>query len=677
MRTLPIVALALTLVACAPKAELFDRFPTDSRNSNYPSVSAPMVPQQLVKLPAGSIAPGGWILRQLELERDGLCGHLHEISAWLQKDNNSWLSTGGEWGWEEVPYWLRGFASLGYSLGDERVLDEAKVWIEAILTSQREDGNFGPSFVRGSKLMPGKTAGMPDYWPNMLALWILQDYYEYCGDERVIPFMQNYMRYLSTVPDEELFATYWENSRAGDNLWSVAWLYARTGEQWLLELGEKIHRCTADWTKPTSLPNWHNVNIAQCFREPATWYMFNADSTMLAASYNVQSFVRRAFGQVPGGCFGADENARIGYFDPRQGMETCGFAEQMASDEIMMLITGDPAWAENCEDVAFNSFPASFTPDYRALRYFTCPNMAISDSKPHRPSIQNNGPFLGMNPFSSRCCQHNHGFAWTYYNQYLVMATPDDGAAILLYNSCTAKMKVADGKEISLTEETKYPFEETVGLTVGTDSEVAFPLYLRIPKWTSNAVVKVNGRRVGCKAVAGKYLRIERTWKDGDRVEMLFPMEISMRTWAVNKNSVSVDYGPLTLSLKIGEEYRRYDGQAGAIHDSRWQEGVNQDEWPSYDIFATTPWNYALKTDARISVEKRAWPEDNNPFTLDAVPLVFKAEGRLVPSWGFDDTGLTSVLPEEDAPKYASIDAITLVPMGAARLRISAFPTCE
>ena len=170
---------------------------------------------------------------------------------------------------------------------------------------------------------------------------------------------------------------------------------------------------------------------------------------MLAASYNVQSLVRRAFGQVPGGMFGADENARIGFFDPRQGTETCGFVEQMASDEIMLLISGDPYWADHLEDVAFNSYPASLMPDYRALRYLTCPNMAISDSRNHHPGLDNSGPFLAMNPFSSRCCQHNHGFGWPYYVEHLVLATPDNGVAAVLYNSCKANVKVGDGTEIS------------------------------------------------------------------------------------------------------------------------------------------------------------------------------------------------------------------------------------
>lgn len=75
-----------------------------------------------------------------------------------------------------------------------------------------------------------------------------------------------------------------------------------------------------------------------------------------------------------------------------------------------------------------------------------------------------------------------------------------------------------------------------------------------------------------------------------------------------------------------------------------------------------------------LESEKREWPSDNYPFTADNVPLVIKAQGRRVPSWGIDQYGLCGVLPEEGAPKSEILEDITLIPMGAARLRISAFP---
>lgn len=675
MKSTSLVCAAFLLLAGAcssglsEEIQLVDRIPTEERNVNYVSSQAPMMPQQFIKLPVGSIKPEGWLLTQLQLQKDGLNGHLGEISAWLQKEDNAWLTAGGKWGWEEVPYWLRGYAGVAYLFEDESMLDEAKIWIEAILNSQRENGNFGPS---------AESKGAQDFWPNMIALWILQSYYEYTDDARVIDFMTRYFHFQLSVPDELFMRKSWQHYRGGDNLWSVAWLYSRTGDAKLLELADKIHRNTANWTKSTELPTWHNVNVAQGCREPATYYLFNGDEKMLEASYNVQSLVRRAFGQAPGGMFGADENARIGFFDPRQGTETCGFAEQMASDEIMLLITGDPYWAENCEDIAFNSYPAAFMPDYKSLRYITSPNMVMSDSENHRPGIDNAGPFLAMNPFSSRCCQHNHGFAWPYYVEHLMLATPDNGAAAVLFNACEARMKVADGKEVVIKEETNYPFDTKIAFMIETKEEsVNFPFYIRIPSWTRNASLKVNGKAMTMGNESANYVCINREWKTGDKVELNFPMEISYRTWQVNKNSVSVDYGPLTLSLRIAEKYVEKNSAETAIWDSKWQEGADVTRWPSYEIYPDSPWNYALQVESVKLKERKELKSGVNPFTQADIPLVFEATGRQVPEWTIDEYKLCGVLPDEDAVKSDVSETLELIPMGAARLRISAFPTCE
>ncbi len=675
MKSINVLCGAFLLIAGAcssgisKDAQVVDRIPTEEKNVNYVSNRAPMMPQQFIKLPTGSIKPDGWLLTQLQLQKDGLNGHLGEISAWLQKEDNAWLKAGGKWGWEEVPYWLRGYAGVAYLFEDKAMLDEAKIWIESILKSQRENGNFGPS---------AETKGTQDFWPNMIALWILQSYHEYTGDARVIDFMTRYFHFQLTVPDELFMRKSWQHYRGGDNLWSVAWLYNRTGDAKLLELADKIHRNTANWTKATELPTWHNVNVAQGCREPATYYLFTGDSNMMKASYNVQSLVRRSFGQVPGGMFGADENARIGFFDPRQGTETCGFAEQMASDEIMLLITGDPYWAENCEDIAFNSYPAAFMPDYKSLRYITSPNMVMSDSENHKPGIDNAGPFLAMNPFSSRCCQHNHGFAWPYYAEHLILATPDNGAAAVLFNACEAQMKVADGKEIVIKEMTDYPFDTQISFTVETNEEtVKFPFYIRIPSWTRNASLKINGKATAVNTESGNYLCIHREWKNGDKVEVNYPMEISYRTWQVNKNSVSVDYGPLTLSLRIAEKYVEKNSAETAIWDSKWQEGADTSQWPSYEIYPDSPWNYALQVQSVKLKERKDLKPGVNPFTQADIPLVFEAYGRQIPDWKIDEYKLCGVLPDEDAVKSDTSEKLELIPMGAARLRISAFPTCK
>ena len=354
----------------------------------------------------------------------------------------------------------------------------------------------------------------------------------------------------------------------------------------------------------------------------------------------------------------------------------------MASDEILMGITGDIFWADHCENVAFNSLPAALTPDMRALRYITSANMAISDEKNHAPSIDNAlRGMLSMSPFSSRCCQHNHGMGWPYFSEHLVMATTDGGLATMLYAANETTALVADGVSLRMEETTNYPFDEAIQLTLHPEQNVTFPLYLRIPAWAEGASVSVNGENQAIADAAGRYVRIEREWQEGDVVSLRLPMKVRSTVWQQNKSSVSVDYGPLTLSLKIDEEFEQHDSRDPEFvqDDSHWQSGVDASLWPCYVLRAKSDWNYGLVVDEQnlpieFSVKHKPYPENDQPFTLEGVPLEFTAVGRQIPSWKLDRTGMTDFLPTKYAKRADTTTPITLVPMGAARLRISAFP---
>lgn len=666
-----VVFSALSVSCSMEKATIVDKPDMSSVNVNYTGNRAPLQPAAFIKLPMGAVKPQGWIREMLRRQGDGLAGNLGEISAWLDKRDNAWLGTGGQYAWEEMPYWFRGFLDMAYLLEDQELIEEAQLWLDAIFASQREDGWFGPVVDNGH--------GGRDAWPNMLMLFALQHYYEYTSDERVIDLMTDYFRYQLDVPENTFLKSYVENSRGGDNLYCVYWLYNQTGEGWLLDLAEKVHRNTADWGKENGYPNWHNVNIAECFREPAQFWQQSGNPEDLKASYDHFHLVRRIFGQVPGGMFGADENCRLGHIDPRQGTETCGFAEQMTSDGILTCITGDILWADNCEDIMFNSFPAAFMPDMRSLRYFTCPNMVVSDRRDHSPGIQNKGIFMMMNPFSSRCCQHNHAHAIPYYIQNLVLASNDNGLLLNMYNSCDVKALVADGVSVTLEERTNYPFEEDVEVVIGTESPVVFPLYMRIPSWCDDAVVRINGRKVSADAQTGKYVKVEREWNDGDVVEISLPMDLSIRRWQTNKNSASIYYGPLTFSLEIEEVVTDANGPQNVFWDSRWQPQADSLKWRACEIFPGSSWNYGLELDEDplkdFVVEKRGFPADNYPFTHDSSPIRLRTDvARQIPEWTIDKHGICGVLPDPDPETLGAKEEVALIPMGAARLRISSFP---
>jgi len=211
---------------------------------------------------------------------------------------------------------------------------------------------------------------------------------------------------------------------------------------------------------------------------------------------------------------------------------------------------------------------------------------------------------------------------------------------------------------------------------------VAFPVYLRVPAWCEGASVQVNGKRVAVNAIAGGYIKLNNKWKNGDKISLKLPMRIQVREWAKNKNSVSVNYGPLTYSLKIGETYKKENSTKTAMGDSRWQATADPEKWPSYEIYPATAWNYGLLLDEQhpeksFTVVKRAWPADGNPFTNANAPIELHATGKQITDWTIDKYGLCGLLPQSPVKTATPTTSLTLVPMGGARLRISAFPVVQ
>src|SRR5258705_11842531 len=167
---LSFLATSVPLAAAELKLTTVEAPPSNLTNSFYVHNSEPLVPSAFIKLPIGSITMKGWLRHQLDLEADGMIGHLEEISKWCNIRSNAWVDPKGKGhsGWEELPYWLKGYGDLGYVLKDQTIRANAVKWIEAILATQDESGFFGPRELQ--KSLDGK----PDLWPAMLVLNVLQ-----------------------------------------------------------------------------------------------------------------------------------------------------------------------------------------------------------------------------------------------------------------------------------------------------------------------------------------------------------------------------------------------------------------------------------------------------------------------------------------------------------------------
>ena len=645
---------------------------TKAQNKSYINSRAPLRPNPYIELPLGAIRPEGWLREMLVRQKNGATGHLDQLYPLVMNERNGWLGGDGDQ-WERGPYWIDGLVPLAYILHDSALIAKAKPWIEWALNSQQADGYFGPSKDYGPE------AGLQrdnshDWWPKIVMLKVLQQYYQATGDRRVIRLLTNYFRYqLKELPSKPLdHWSFWARYRAGDNLLVVYWLYNITGDAFLLQLGELLHKQTFDYTDAflkgkmlTTMGSIHGVNLAQGMKEPVIYYQQHPEKKYLDATIKGFDDLRR-FNGFANGMFGGDESLHGN--NPTQGAELCTAVEEMYTLEEILGITGDPRYADQLEKIAFNALPAQVSDDFTQRQYFQQANQVMLTRHTRNFDVNHEGTDLCFGLLTGYpCCTSNMHQGWPKFTQHLWFATPDKGLAALVYSPSTVTAWVAGGREVTLKEETNYPFSETIKFTITTGAAVPFPLRLRVPSWCDNPLVKINGAE---RAIAkgDSIIRLAQTWKNGDVVELTLPMKVMTNTWY--ENSVSVERGPMTYALAVGQQTKviRNEKEATAY-------GVSYEE-----MRPTTPWNYGLvrmdkNSDAYI-VEQKG--EISSYPWGDAPTIIIKAKARRIPSWqlynemaGPIPYSMTYQLPLE------GVEEISMVPYGCTRLRITQFPVVE
>jgi hypothetical protein len=625
-------------------------------STSYVTNAAPLVNAPFTLLPTGTVKPDRWLRKMLEFQRDGATGAAEQLYGELGP-NSAWLGgTADASDWERPPYYVKGLVTLAYVLDDATLKAKAQKWIDWTLSSQQPDGSFGP-------------ASNNDWWPRMVMLYALKDYYEATLDARVLPFLTSYFQFqASHLPANPLQE--WGKSRAGDNIDIVLWLYNRTGNAALLTLADTLKQQAYDWTAVLTNNTFtafgddfqpkHNVNVSQAMKMPAVYYQRSnaaADRNAFAAgAANLASH----HGHITGMSSGTEMLAGPSSI---QGIETCAVVERMQSDEEALAILGDPRIGDELETIAFNALPAQFDKSgIHVHQYYSLPNQVQSVPGDHLYE-QEYANGLMPSPYSGfPCCRFNMHMGWPYFVKNMWAATADRGLAVLSYGPSHLTANVANGVPVTIMESTNYPFEEQVSFMVRTAAAVAFPLKLRIPAWAANPAVTVNGV-LQPGVTPGSFFTVSRTWNNGDAVTVSLPMV--MKTVPRINNSIAVERGPLVYSLQLGEKWTATSSS-----------GV-----PGYDestVTPTTPWNYGLVIDpanpaASVTVNQRAMPADNNPFLQQTTPVTLTASARRIPAWGLTGVNASEV-PMSPIYASAATERITLVPFGAENIRVTYFP---
>ncbi len=228
--------------------------------------------------------------------------------------------------------------------------------------------------------------------------------------------------------------------------------------------------------------------------------------------------------------------------------ETCANIANAMWNRRMLALTGEARYADVMELVLYNSMLSSVSLDGKG--FFYCNPLARDGngeglSKHHTPVRWSTWNCYCCPPNAARTIAKLHG--WVY-------SISDEGVWVNLYGGSVLDTELADGSRVTLRQETDYPWDERVKITVSPRGRREFGVMLRIPGWADGARVRVNGKPFRGPVAPGRYAAVRRRWSPGDVVELRLPMPARLmqaHPAAVDlRNRVAVMRGPVVYCLE-------------------------------------------------------------------------------------------------------------------------------
>ena len=306
------------------------------------------------------------------------------------------------------------------------------------------------------------------------------------------------------------------------------------------------------------------------------------------------------------------EEAYIDFVNDNDGPESCNTYNMLKLTQTLFRVNPDAAYADYYERALYNHILSTQHPEHGGYVYFT-------SVRPRHYRVYS-APGEAM-----WCCvgtgMENHG----KYGQFIYTHEGDD----LYVNLFVASRLNWKERGLVVRQETAFPYSEESRIVV-EKGKGKFSMMVRKPSWVKDGAfeVKVNGKTVNAKPEANGYLKIERSWKKGDVVEIALPMHTSVVQLPNVPQYVAFMHGPIVLGMKTGTE----DLRGLIADDGRWSQYASGEYLPIDEA-------PMLIYDESKPLEDYLVPVEGKPlhFTFKGVDILNPIQGELQPFYTIHD----------------------------------------
>ena len=614
------------------------------------------------------IRPQGWLLEFLQRQANGLTGHPEAMAypyntcLWageIERQNEN-PDAKDWWRYEQTAYYTDGLLRLGYLLDDEALIGKGEEGISYTINHAQDNGRLG-------------NAKIESLWPMAVFFRAMQADYWAHGDASVIDALER--NYLS------LNTSLLTNGRRHIvNLEGMLFVYGITKNERLLTMAKEAYdmggfELDASVAASQGSILMHGVTYAEMLKIPLLLYAYTGEQRYLDLAMNAERKLERDH-LLPDGLYTSAEYTMGSDID--YAHETCDITDYTWSLGYFLQVTGQAEWADRLERAIFNAGLGAITKDFKALQYFSSVNQMICTGTSDNNAFKRGKTWMAYRPIhETECCVGNvNRFMPNFASRLWMRGKGDAGTPSPIIATLYAPNKTTfdvGGTAVTITEDTRYPFDGTITFRFSMAEDKAFPFMFRIPGWATEAAVEVNGTAVNMALEPQTFVTLDRTFHDGDVVTLSLGMET--RIVEAEGQGRYVERGPLLYTYAIPQQKT----EDTTVYSNMNGKKSENPDFKSWSITPDGPFNYGIDeatTDASALVTEiyKERLDNGYPFDLDNAPIAISLPVREI-IWGLDGGTRNPNLPLSDVLIAKDETAtIRLVPYGCTELRLTVFP---